>query len=298
MSSSKGSRRIAGSQIRYYPKVFILNCGNYVKNNWKHLLINITAILFLLVLWYVLVTSARGGNEFLQEHRIHELPTPGETWNAFGESLTPSGEDELIFRPSILQHAWASIERVMIGFFIAALVGIPSGIIMARERYVQDFGSPILELLRPIPPIAWIGVGLLIFQHNVVFFIVFIGCLFPLLLSTISGVKAVDEELIEAAKTLGANNYNVLRKVVIPAAMPSIITGMRIGLGIGWMSIVAAEMVGLREGVGLGYYLWVNYESYGFYDNMVVGMLVIGFIGWFMNIVIQRIEKRMIRWQE
>jgi NitT/TauT family transport system permease protein len=117
-------------------------------------------------------------------------------------------------------------------------------------------------------------------------------------LSTVHGVKAVDEELIEAAKTLGANNYNVLRKVVIPAATPSIITGMRIGLGIGWMSIVAAEMVGLREGLGLGYYLWVNYDSYGFYDNMVVGMLFIGLIGWVMNMIIQRAEKRMIRWQE
>jgi NitT/TauT family transport system permease protein len=298
MTSSSGSRQTAGSQIIGTPKVFISNSVSYIKNNWKHLLVKVLAIIFLIVLWYVLVNSARGGNEFLQENRIHLLPTPGETWEAFVDSLTPSGEDELIYRPSILQHAWASIVRVLIGFFIAALVGIPSGIIMGRYRYAQDFGSPIVELIRPIPPIAWIGIGLLIFQHDVVFFIVFIGCLFPLILSTVSGVKAVDEGLIEAAKTLGANNINVLRKVVIPASTPSIITGMRIGLGIGWMSIVAAEMVGLREGLGLGYYLWVNYDSYGFYDNMVVGMLVIGLIGWIMNMVIQRTEKRMIRWQE
>ncbi|MEE9150206.1 MAG: ABC transporter permease [Thermoplasmata archaeon] len=298
MSSSKKGRQSAGSLIINYPKVLIANSVSYIKTNWKHILINIIAIIFLIVLWYVLVMAARGGNQFLLENNIHRIPTPGETWDAFVESLTPSGENELIYRPSILQHAWASIVRVLIGFSIAALVGIPSGLIMGRYRYGADFGSPIVELLRPIPPIAWIGIGLLVFQHDVVYFIVFIGCLFPLILSTVSGVKAVDEELIEAAKTLGANNFNVLRKVVIPAAMPSIITGMRIGLGIGWMSIVAAEMVGLREGLGLGYYLWVNYDSYGFYDNMVVGMLIIGFIGWIMNMVIQRAEKRMIMWQE
>jgi NitT/TauT family transport system permease protein len=270
----------------------------YLKNNWKHLLINVIAIIFLIVLWYLLVTAADGGNQFLQENHIHELPTPGETWDAFVESLTPSGENELRYRPSIFQHAWASIVRVIIGFFLAALVGIPTGLVMGRYRYASDFGSPIVELIRPIPPLAWIGVGLLVFVHNVGYFIVFIGCVFPLILSTVSGVKAVDEGLIEASKTLGANNFQILGKVVIPGALPSIITGMRIGLGIGWMSIVAAEMVGLQEGLGLGYYLWVNYDSYGFYDHMVVGMLFIGLIGWIMNMIIQRAEKRMIRWKE
>jgi NitT/TauT family transport system permease protein len=281
-----------------YPKVLIANSFEYVKENWKHIIINIFSIIFLLVLWHVLVTAAEGGNQLLMEYRIDEIPTPGETWDAFVESLTPSGEDELIYRPSILQHAWASIIRVIIGFFIAALVGIPSGVIMARERYVKDFTNPFVELLRPIPPIAWIGIALVVLRHNMVFFIVFIGCLFPLVLSTESGVRAVDKDLIEAARTLGAKKFHVLRKVIIPAATPSIITGMRIGLGIGWMSIVAAEMLGLREGLGIGYYLWLNYESYGFLDNVVVAMLIIGLIGWTMNTIIQRIEKRITRWKE
>jgi NitT/TauT family transport system permease protein len=281
-----------------FPKLVISNSISYIKNNWKHLVINIFSIIFLLILWYVLVTAANEGNQFLMEHHIHELPTPGETWDAFVESLTPSGEDELRYRPSIFQHAWASIVRVIIGFFIAALVGIPTGLYMGRSRYASDFGSPIVELFRPIPPIAWIGIGLLVFTHNVGYFIVFMGCVFPLILSTISGVKAVDEELIEAAKTLGANNFQILNKVVIPGAMPSIITGMRIGLGIGWMSIVAAEMVGLETGLGLGYYLWVYSTNYGFYDHMVVGMIFIGLIGWIMNMVIQRAEKHVINWQE
>jgi NitT/TauT family transport system permease protein len=281
-----------------YPKRAISDGLNYLKRNWKHLLINIFSIVLIIILWHVIVTSANAENPFLTQYRIDELPTPGETWDAFIESLTPSGENELRYRPSIFQHARASISRVIIGFFIASLVGIPIGLYMGRSRYASDFGSPIVELFRPIPPIAWIGVGLLIFSHNVGYFIVFLGCVFPLILSTISGVKAVDEDLIEAAKTLGASNFQILRKVVIPGALPSIITGMRIGLGIGWMSIVAAEMVGLKTGVGLGYYLWVYSTNYGFYDHMVVGMISIGLIGWIMNTVIQKAEKRMIRWQE
>jgi ABC-type nitrate/sulfonate/bicarbonate transport system permease component len=285
-------------QIVYYPVGLIKNSIGYCRNNWKHILINIIAILFLLVLWYSLVMAARGGNQFLLENRIHQLPTPGETWDAFVESLTPSGGSSTIYKFSILEHAGASIVRVLVGFSLAAIVGIPSGIIMARYRYASDFGSPIVELFRPIPPLAWIGVGLLVFTHNVGYFIVFIGCLFPLILSTISGVKAIDETLIEAAKTLGANKYQVLSKIVIPGAMPSIVTGMRIGLGIGWMSIVAAEMIGLRSAKGIGNYLWVSFDSLGAIDRVVAAMLFIGFIGWIMNTIIQTFEKRMIRWQE
>jgi ABC-type nitrate/sulfonate/bicarbonate transport system permease component len=257
----------------------------------------VLAVIDIILIWFIIVEAARGGNQFLMEHRLHKLPTPLETWEAFLQAI-PSSTSGVIYKPSILEHAGASIGRVLIGFSLAALVGIPSGLIMGRSKYASDIGGPIVELIRPIPPLAWIGVGLLIFTYNVGYFIVFIGVVFPMILSTVNGVKAVDEELIEAARTLGANNLNIFRKVIIPGSLPSIVTGMRIGLGIGWMSIVAAEMVGMREGLGLGYYVWVNYDSYGFYDNMVAGMILIGFIGWLMNFVIQRVEKRLIKWQE
>jgi NitT/TauT family transport system permease protein len=279
------------------PGKFISNAREYIQKNWKHLLINVISIIFLILIWYLLVESARSGNQFLLERRFHQLPTPSETWDAFVDSLTPS-EEGVIYRASILEHAQASIWRVLIGFCLAAIVGIPFGLFMGRSQYFYDFGGPIVELIRPIPPLAWIGVGLLIFTHSVGLFIVFIGCIFPLILSTINGVKGLDEGLIEAARTLGAKRFDILRKVVIPGSLPSIVTGMRIGLGIGWMSIVAAEMVGMKEGLGLGYYVWISYDSYGAYDNMVAAMLFIGFIGWLMNFIIQKAEKRAIRWQE
>jgi ABC-type nitrate/sulfonate/bicarbonate transport system permease component len=271
---------------------------DYCLLNWKHILIRISSIIFVLVLWYVLIIIARGGNQVLMEYRIHLLPTPQETWSTFVESLSPSDESATIYEISILDHAWASIWRVIVGFTLAALVGIPSGLLMGRNIYAEDFGSPIVELIRPIPPLAWIGVGLMIFEHNVPYFIVFIGALFPMILSTISGVKALDEGMIEAAKTLGAKRFDIFRKVIIPGSLPSTVTGMRIGLGIGWMTIVAAEMVGLTGPVGLGHYLLTSYLSYSAYDKMVSAMLLIGFIGWFMNYIIQKFEKRAIKWQE
>ncbi|UCE73322.1 MAG: ABC transporter permease [Methanomassiliicoccales archaeon] len=297
-TASKGSSRSISAMIIEFPSHLFNKSRIYIKQNWKHLLIKLFSIVFILLIWFILVEAARGGNQFLMEHRLHQLPTPAETWEAFIDSLYPSGESVLIYKPSILQHAGASIWRVILGFGLAALVGVPSGLIMGRSKYASDFGGPIVELIRPIPPLAWIGVGLLVFTYNVGLFIVFIGVVFPVILSTVNGVKAVEEELIEAAKTLGANRINIFKKVVIPGSLPSIVTGMRIGLGIGWMSIVAAEMVGMREGLGLGYYVWVMYDSYGDYSHMVAGMILIGFIGWLMNTVIQKIERRMIRWKE
>lgn len=281
---------------KFIPNI-ISNVKEYIQKNWIHLLINVISIVFLLLFWHLLVEAARSGNQFLTEYRIHQLPTPLETWDAFVYLLDPPGEG-VVVRTSIIRHAQASIWRVLVGFCLAALVGIPTGLIMGRSRYAHDFGGPIVELLRPIPPLAWIGVALLIFTRNVGYFIVFIGCLFPIILSTINGVKGVDEGLIEAAKTLGAKKLDILSKVVLPGSLPSIVTGMRIGLGIGWMSIVAAEMVGLTEVYGLGNFVLVSYGSYGRYDWMVAAMLFIGFIGWFMNYIIQKVERRAIRWQE
>ncbi len=298
MTASKGILGKVISSIIELIASFPRRSSTYLQKNWDHLLIKILAVVDIILIWYILVEAANGGNQFLMEHRVHQLPTPLETWNAFVESLTPSDPSDLRYKPSILFHAGASIGRVLIGFTLAALIGIPSGLIMGRSSYASDIGGPIVELIRPIPPLAWIGVGLLIFTYNVGYFIVFIGVVFPIILSTVNGVKAVDEELVEAAKTLGANKVNIFRKVIIPGSMPSIVTGMRIGLGIGWMSIVAAEIVGLTAGEGLGYYVLSMYADYSYYDHMVAGMLFIGLIGWLMNFVIQRIERRLVKWQE
>lgn len=269
----------------------------YVKSQWKHILVKIIAVICFISIWHLLIIGARSNIDFLMQYRLHDLPTPGETWKILSQAHKPEYRG-IEYHPSLFDHAYASIKRVLIGFGVASIVGIPLGLLMGRYIYAKDFGGIIVELLRPIPPIAWIPLVFFVFLFNAPYFIVFIGAVFPIILSTINGAEEIDEGLVDAAKTLGANRMQTLRKVIIPASLPSIITGMRIGLGVGWMCIVAAEMVAMKEGLGLGYYVWSNYDPIYFLDKVVAGVVLIGIIGWFMNIAIENTEKYLMKWQE
>lgn len=195
----------------------------------------------------------------------------------------------------LIQHIQASIARVLYGFLLASALAIPLGLLSGWFRIVDSFSSPIVEIIRPIPPLAWIPFAIYYFGEPFdAVFIVFLGVVFPILLSTISGVKSVDPILIDAAKTLGARGLTLFTKVVIPASVRSITTGIRIGLGVGWMSIVAAEMVGVRGG-GLGYYIWAMSEV-GRFDLVFSGMIVIGLIGYMMMKILASAEARLSTW--
>jgi NitT/TauT family transport system permease protein len=150
-------------------------------------------------------------------------------------------------------------------------------------------------VIRQIPPIAWIPIAVFVFIYGEVIFIVFIGVVFPLILNTAHGVRSVNIKLIESAQTLGANGAQILRKVIIPASLPSILTGSRIGLGVGWMCIVAAEMIADIP-VGLGYHVW-NTATLGHYSEMVATMGVIGLVGYLMNEVILITDRRSLKWR-
>jgi NitT/TauT family transport system permease protein len=160
--------------------------------------------------------------------------------------------------------------------------------------YIVD---PIVEVIRPIPPIAWIGLALLWFGIgiNSAIFLVFIGAFFPILLNTIAGVRNVEKRLIEVAYTFGASDWNVLRKVVIPAASPTIYTGLRVGMGIGWMCVVAAEMIAVRFGLGNMILEGSNLLQT---DVVMVGMITIGLLGLTINYVFQVAGNRLFKWQQ
>jgi len=263
---------------------------------WRSVVIRIMAVLTFILIWHILIVIARGGNPFLTNYNLQSLPTPKETFDALIEGLFPHATGPL-YQASLLDHAGASLLRVFEGFLIACLVGVPIGFFIGWNSTANDFLGTIIEILRPIPPIAWIPIGLLIFALNAPIFIVFLGIVFPIILNAAQGVRSIDKQFIEAAETLGAKRYNLLTKVVIPSAIPSIVTGMRIGIGIGWMCIVAAEMVGMRQGLGLGYYIWLAYDLY-WIPSMIAGMVFIGIIGWIMNAVLEQFEKRLSRWRE
>lgn len=195
-------------------------------------------------------------------------------------------------------HLLASLERVLLGFAIAALVALPLGLLMGYSRRMEFMVDPIVEALRPVPPLAWLplavlwlGIGLLSSA-----FLIFLGAFFPILLSTVSGVKSVDPTLVEAARTLGARPRSIVWRVMLPGAMPSAVTGLRIGMGIGWMTLVAAEMTGVKSGYGLGY-LVLTTRDLARYDLLLADIVVIGLVGFGLDRVIKACERRLLRWR-
>jgi NitT/TauT family transport system permease protein len=198
---------------------------------------------------------------------------------------------------TLFVHAGYSLMRVVLGFLAAALIAIPLGIAMGWVKEISYIVDPITEVLRPIPPIAWIGVAILWFGLTLTtaVFLVFMGAFFPILLNTISGVRSVDKKLTEVAYTFGAKDLEVLRKVVIPAALPTIFTGMRVGMGIGWMCVVAAEMVAVEYGLGM---VIIQAKDFLQTDRVFVGMITIGILGLAINVIFQLVGDRAFAWQK
>lgn len=198
----------------------------------------------------------------------------------------------------LLPHIGYSLVRVGWGFGMAVLLGIPLGLMIgwsARVRFLFDIP---LELLRPIPPMAWIPISILWFGigTTAAAFIIFLGAFFPILLNTIAGVKTMDPILMEAARTLNAGRRTTFFKVLIPATVPAMFTGMRIGIGVAWMTLVAAEFTGVREGYGLGYMIMTARDIQR-PDMILAGMLVIGMIGLGVDTGLRRLQRRVVAWQ-
>ncbi|MBE0527271.1 ABC transporter permease [Candidatus Thorarchaeota archaeon] len=209
--------------------------------------------------------------------------------------LTFEGDSQGIY---MSDHIFASVTRVSLGFLAAALTGIPLGIIIGRYRLVDSVLGPVVEAMRPIPPIAWIPLSLLMFPGNIIgaqAFIIWVGAFFPILINTTTGVKRTEPVHIDSAKTLGANERQILSKIVLPSAAPEIFAGLRIGFGIGWMCLVAAEM--LRGRVGLGFLIW-TYWALGRTAEVITGMLFIGLIGFLITLAFLLIEKYLLRWRQ
>lgn len=198
---------------------------------------------------------------------------------------------------SLISNAILSIERVGLGFFVASAIAIPLGIAMGWSERLYQFFDSTIQILRPIPPfawlplsIAWYGIGL---TSKV--FIIFIGAFFPILINTIDGIKNVRKTWLEVAATLGASERQLLVKVVIPGAAPLIWTGLRIGFGIAWMVLVAAELLpGTTSGLG---YLIMYAYNFGQFDVIVAGMIVIGLIGISIDFLFQGVERRKFSWR-
>jgi ABC-type nitrate/sulfonate/bicarbonate transport system permease component len=200
----------------------------------------------------------------------------------------------MIASGELLYNLLASLRREATAFLFAA-TAIPLGMAMGWWRVVYNQVNPVMEILRPIPPLAWIPLSILWFglgdEQNE--FIIFLGMFFPILVNTIVGVKNIEPNLVRAARSLGAPERKVLWRVVLIGALPQIITGVRIGLGVGWMALVAAELVGANSGLG---FLINDARSMLRTDTIAVGMLTIGIIGLVIDTAIRLLSRRLLPW--
>lgn len=199
------------------------------------------------------------------------------------------------YSKTILKHFWASVQRVYGGFGAAALIGVPLGLIIGRVKLVRELVDPTLQLLRPVPVTAWLPLSMIFFGlgPRAAIFLVFLGAFYPIVLNTTFGVRSVDGKLFEAAAMLGCNGGSLFRQVVLPAALPSILNGLRLGHGFAWILIVVGEMTGVQEGLGA---VIMDARMLSRADLVIAGMIVIGIAGFVSDRILVAINNRLLRW--
>lgn len=233
-----------------------------------------------LALWWLLALS----------HMVEEVlfPSPGAVALAILHLV-----DQGILVPWTLK----SIERICVGFAAAAALAIPLGLVVGWSRNVREYAEPVVEVLRPIPPIAWIPLALAWFGagRRYELWIVGVGVFFPTLIGTYTGVASMDPTTIQTALTMGAGRWRVFKDVVLPGALPSVLSGVRIGWGFGWWSLVAAEMVNARS--GLGWLIFSAYQSAFDPSAIMAGMVLVGAVGLLSHQGFLLLERALLRWR-
>jgi ABC-type nitrate/sulfonate/bicarbonate transport system permease component len=249
------------------------------RRNYRLLSISILSISAGMVLWWASVALDLANPAL--------LPPPADVLKAFGE---------MILDGSLFVDIGVSLARALGGFVIATAVGVPLGILVGRSATLSAAIDPWIELLRPVPPIAFLPLVVLWFGIGELSKLVVIcyGALFPILINSIHGVRSVDNGLVRAARALGASNRQIFYLVILPAAAPSIVTGMRLGAGMAIFVLVAAELLGSSAGLG---WLIMDSREHFFTDRIMVGIVALGAIGYLINRGLLALERHLLRWR-
>ena len=199
------------------------------------------------------------------------------------------------FSATLHIHLFASMTRVYGGFALAALVAVPLGLLIGRNEQIRALLDPFLQLMRPIPVTAWLPLSMILFGlgPRSAFFLVFLGAFYPILLNTVFGVRSVEKRLFEAASMLGCSGTAQFFRVVLPASLPSIFTGLRLGLGLAWFVIVVGEMTGVPQGLGA---VIMDGRTLSRTELVICGMIVIGIAGFISDRIVVAIMNRLLRW--
>ena len=241
---------------------------------------------------------------------LWELGSRSKQW--LGYSLPWIGQ---VPSPSAVLRVWAgllsnrgyweswylSLFRVLLGFAAAMVIGIPLGLLMAVSKTFNSLSFPSFEILRPIPPLAWVPVSIIFWptQELSIAFVTFLGAFFTVVINVVGGAKSIDGRFFQAAQAMGASQWDIFRRVVLPATLPSIVVGSSVGMGITWNVVVAAEMISgggsSGSGGGLGFFIWNSYVG-GSYEQIVVGMISIGIAGYACSEVLRALGGLATPW--
>lgn len=239
----------------------------------------------------------------------------GSRWDEwFGEAnilpfvgLIPPPSDVAVAWLEVLPKAgywqsWvSSFQRVFAGFIAAMILGIPFGLALAVNKYFRDIFFPPFEILRPIPPLAWVPASLIFWPTNEmsIAFVTFLGAFFTIVINVLGGARAIDVRYLRAAQSMGATQWDLFSKIILPGTLPSIFTGAAVGMGITWEVVLAAEMIsggGTQGGGGLGFFIWNSYMG-GSLEQIVVGMISIGIAGYLCSSAIRMLGDVFMPWK-
>jgi len=246
-------------------------------------LISFMTAVVLIALWFLVTESGWVKPLF--------LPSPLAVWDKFWLAMT-----EGVSNSTLMQHTLSSIGRVFGAFLLAMVTAVPIGILMGVNRFVRGLFDPIIEFYRPLPPLAylplviiWLGIG----EFPKVF-LIYLAIFAPMAIAARAGVRSVSTEQIHAAYAMGATRGQVISQVIMKAALPEIFTGMRIGIGVGWTTLVAAEMVAANRGLG---FMVLNAAENLESDTVIMGIFVIGIFAFAFDLLIRYLEKTLIPWK-
>ena len=231
------------------------------------------------------------------------LPSPWQVlqrWYVYAlppEPFDAKASSRLVwwFSGELPHDLWGTLERVLAGFAIGAVLALPLGLLMGASQRVYEWFNPLLQVLRPIPPIAWIPLSILWFGlgNPPAIFLIAIGAFFPVLMNTIAGVRNVDNIYLRAARNLGAGPWVLFSQVILPAAMPYILSGARIGMGTAFIVVIVSEMIAVNNGLG---FRILEAREYFWSDKIIAGMLSIGLLGLAIDMVMAALNNHLLRW--
>jgi nitrate/nitrite transport system permease protein len=244
---------------------------------WLKIVPPILGMALLVGIWQIIAMSSKGA-----------FPTPFATAlqavDIFSKPFYSNGPND----QGIGWNIWSSLKRVAVGFGLAALVGIPVGFAIGRFAFLNRMFGPLISLLRPVSPLAWLPIGLLVFKgaHPAAIWTIFICSIWPMIINTAVGVQRVPQDYMNVARVLNLSEWKIITKILFPAVLPYMLTGVRLAVGTAWLVIVAAEM--LTGGVGIGFWVWDEWNNLNV-KNIIIAIFVIGIVGLILEAILVKI---------